>query len=476
LKQRVYFRADGHAKMGLGHVIRSLALAEMLKEDFDCYFIIRSPLETLEQQILEICNGIIKLPLTIDDVQEAIDITEKYLTPNDIIVLDGYHFVTEYQKAIKVKGCKIVCIDDIHSYHFIADAVINHAGGLTPKDYSSEPYTQFYLGLQYALLRKPFRKAALERDNQSPNNNVFICLGGADPKNDTIGVLEHCIRIVNFDKCFLVIGGAYLHREALEKYLETTTLEITLLSNLSADDMAKYMQKCSYAITPPSTISYEYLSTGGILYLKIIADNQININRYFVEAGLAFEFDNIGKIEERVLENTLRLQSEIFDGQQKKRFKRLFNVLSFGIRRTNIDDLMMYFRWINDAATRLQSFSSEPIPLSNHQKWFSQKVKDKNSVMYIVLDNGEAIGQIRFDFSTVATISYSVDKEHRGKGYGTGVLRKGIAQYRLEFGKEKPIVGFVKKSNIASTRAFRAINFIEEEANEYEQSYKYILL
>ena len=42
MKQRVYFRADGHAKMGLGHVIRSLALAEMLKEDFDCYFIIRS--------------------------------------------------------------------------------------------------------------------------------------------------------------------------------------------------------------------------------------------------------------------------------------------------------------------------------------------------------------------------------------------------------------------------------------------------
>ena len=32
-KPKIYFRADGNSRMGLGHVIRSLALAEMLRDD-----------------------------------------------------------------------------------------------------------------------------------------------------------------------------------------------------------------------------------------------------------------------------------------------------------------------------------------------------------------------------------------------------------------------------------------------------------
>jgi UDP-2,4-diacetamido-2,4,6-trideoxy-beta-L-altropyranose hydrolase len=476
LKRKVFFRADGNAKIGLGHVFRSLALAEMLKEDFDCYFIIRNPLEILRTQILDICQGIIELPTTNDDILEARRIVANYFRIDDIVVLDGYHFVTEYQKIIKNKGCKIVCIDDIHSYHFIADAVINHAGGLLPKDYSAEPYTQFYLGLQYALLRRPFREATLERESKTPNNNIFICLGGADPKNDTIKVLEYCAKVGTFDRCFLVLGGAYLHQETLEEYLLTTTLDTTLLSNLSAEEMVKYMKKCSFAITPPSTISYEYSSVGGILFLKTIANNQVDIHRFFTQNQLAFNIKKISKINEFVRNETLVLQTKIFDGLQQKRLRNVFRTLTFDIRKANIDDLNMYFDWINEPATRLQSYNSDAIALKDHQKWFEKKVYDSKSVMYIVLKNKDAIGQIRFDLSEVATISYSVDKKHRGLGFGKIVLRKGIAQYRAEFGNRLAIVGFVKKSNIASIKAFKSIYFTEEEATEHKNSCKYILL
>ena len=36
IKKKVVLRADGNSKIGLGHVYRLLALAEMLKEDFEC--------------------------------------------------------------------------------------------------------------------------------------------------------------------------------------------------------------------------------------------------------------------------------------------------------------------------------------------------------------------------------------------------------------------------------------------------------
>lgn len=34
MKKKVYFRADGDNKTGLGHVVRSCALAAMLKDEF----------------------------------------------------------------------------------------------------------------------------------------------------------------------------------------------------------------------------------------------------------------------------------------------------------------------------------------------------------------------------------------------------------------------------------------------------------
>lgn len=474
--RKVFFRADGHAKMGLGHVIRSLALVEMLKEVYECHFLIRNPLPTLKQQISEVCEHIIVLPETNDNLQEAIVIAQTYLTGNEIVVLDGYHFVTDYQQTIKATGCKLVCIDDIHAYHFIADVVINHAGGLSIQDYSSADYTQFFLGLKYALLRKPFRDTAQNRVYPNREENaLFICLGGADPNNDTLKVLKNIEQLQSIKKCYLVLGGAYQHRATLKTFLTTSQLEIELLSNLSAEEMVHYMKKCGQAITSPSTISYEYSSVGGVLYLKTIADNQVDIHHFFMTEGLAFDISQIRQTNTLEKKNILTLQQEKFDGKQQKRFKSLFKFLELEIRRATRQDMLMYLDWANEAATRAQSFNSSVILLENHQKWFYRKIEDDKCVMYVVLLENQPIGQIRFDCSEVATISYSLDKNYRGQGLGIGLLRKGVAQYRVEFGSERKIIGFVKKSNLPSVKAFQAIGFEEEEAKEYEDSYKYTL-
>ena len=41
--QKIYFRADASATIGYGHFIRTLALADMLKDDFDCTFFSAGP-------------------------------------------------------------------------------------------------------------------------------------------------------------------------------------------------------------------------------------------------------------------------------------------------------------------------------------------------------------------------------------------------------------------------------------------------
>jgi UDP-2,4-diacetamido-2,4,6-trideoxy-beta-L-altropyranose hydrolase len=325
-KPKVYFRADGNAQIGLGHIVRCLALAEMLSSDFRCHFIVQQPLPTLKEQILEVCDEIIELENSTISINEAQHIA-KLISNDDIIVLDGYNFETAYQQELKKQGIKIVCIDDIHAYHFVADVIVNHAGGISSDQYSYEPYTRLFLGLPYALLRKPFREAAKNRIKNKPNK-TFICLGGADPNNDILNVLKKIEETGEESLCYVVVGSAYLHQKELNKFLKNTKLKAKLLSSLSAEEVVFYMNKCSRAITSPSTVSYEYLSTGGLLYLKLTANNQQGINEYFVHEGLAFSFDRYGEIEKSISSNTFDKQNNLLDGYSETRFAEIFKSLN----------------------------------------------------------------------------------------------------------------------------------------------------
>ncbi len=470
---KVYFRADGNAKMGLGHIFRSLALAEMIQRDFECHFITRNQIPSINKEILSTCDGLRIVNSSINNFKEAANLATD-LQPNSIIVLDGYHFDTTYQKTFKEKGFKIVCIDDIYNCQFIADAIINHAGGITPQHYKTLNDTNFYLGLSYALLRKPFRDVAKNRKSEKPNH-LFICLGGADPKNNTLAVLKNIADAEEENICYLILGSAYKHKTELDNFLKTTNLSIEVLQSLSSEKMVYYMNQCARAITPPSTVAYEYLSTGGTLYLKTIADNQKDIYKYFIENHFALDFDN--DFQNKLVEESVNHlgYSTLLDGKQQKRLLSLFYELSSSLRRANQKDVMRYFEWANDPETRQNSYKIAPISLEDHLKWFYEKINRDNIVFYILELNTRPVGQIRFDINgAYAIISFSLDKDYRGKGLGYLLLKKGIEIFKKEF-PEMPLIGYVKKSNLASAKAFRALDFEEKDALNIENSYQYTL-
>ena len=120
-KRKIYFRADAGPNIGYGHYIRSLALADMLKQDFDCTMFTQVPTDYQLRECETVCP-IVALP---DDESKFQKFLE-YLKGDEIVVLDNYFYTTDYQRAIKAKGCKLVCIDDIHDKHYVADVVINH--------------------------------------------------------------------------------------------------------------------------------------------------------------------------------------------------------------------------------------------------------------------------------------------------------------------------------------------------------------
>ena len=311
---KIYIRADGNSEIGLGHVIRSLALAEMLKEDFSCVFATRYLTDYIHAEASKICDNVIKLP----ESEEHFEAFLSCLSGDEIVVLDNYFFATDYQKAIKSKGCKLVYIDDIHAQHFVADVVINHAGGINRKKYLTEPYTQLYLGPEYALIRPEFLKRKSKKDSFS----MLICFGGADKHNATIEALQLLEDKQFPHHCHVVIGDAFLHQQTLDKFIEISKLKIYVHKNLSALKMAELMSECGYAICPPSTVSYEYLSVrGGELYLKVIADNQKDLCDFYIENGIGVNYENY-PVQKSYFNQ--KLIQNLFSGKSKKNLIKIF--------------------------------------------------------------------------------------------------------------------------------------------------------
>lgn len=327
------FRADGHRQMGLGHLYRSSALAEMLLPEFTTVLAFRNCPEGLLTTFQNrFSGGFLNLAesTVADEPTFLLEQCQRQfpgfgLPP--VIVLDGYHFRTEYQRTLKTGGVKLVCVDDIMAYRFVADVIVNHAGGITPADYDAPEETRFCLGLSYALLQSVFRTVPDREDGQQGEEG-FICLGGADPPNATLRVLKRFLEVRPDTLVNVVVGAAYAHGDSLADFVKAADAKVVVHRNLAAEEMAALMANSSCGVTSPSTISYEYLSAGGTLYLERIADNQDRILDYFLGSGLAFSFaKDFGLVSPESEAESKAKRAGVFDGGIQRRYLRLFQDL-----------------------------------------------------------------------------------------------------------------------------------------------------
>ncbi|WP_299759619.1 UDP-2,4-diacetamido-2,4,6-trideoxy-beta-L-altropyranose hydrolase [uncultured Pontibacter sp.] len=484
-KPRIVFRADGNSRIGLGHVVRSLALARMLQGEFSCVFAIQEPEEPLVRQLREVCADVLVLPEGEVGELEAYYLAEKVLRPTDVVVLDGYSFGTAYQQVIKAKGCALVCIDDIHAYPFAADAVINMAGGIAKEKYETAPYTKLLLGPRYALLRPPFLQAATSpRGLPAPGARALLNMGGADPQNHTLKIAKDLGRIQNLAKVEVIVGSAYQHLPELEAWLLQNP-KYRLHRNLNDKQMCRLMQSCAVAVTSASGVAYEYASVGGLLYVLQTADNQQGLYAFLTGTGVARKYE---ELQSTSLENLtaefiqqVRVQRGYFDGKSDVRLREGFRKLSLAailtLRKATEEDLLLVYNWNNDPEVRRQSFNPKPIPLTNHQAWFRARLVDSATPLYIAEAAGVPAAQIRFSLSEGrAVISYLVASAFRSKGLGHVVLLKGVERLLQEHPELELVEGLVQKDNMASVKAFEKAGFAYGAPDtEHPQAHRFVL-
>jgi UDP-2,4-diacetamido-2,4,6-trideoxy-beta-L-altropyranose hydrolase len=459
----ILIRTDASRQTGLGHAVRCLALAQMLKEQAAIAFYAMEMPDRIASEIKQNGFGFKK-------IENETDFLES-LTAGDIVVLDGYGFDTTYQEEIKSHGVKLVCIDDIHTQPFAADIIINPNIGIDPKDYSATPFTRFALGPDYALLRPAFLKPATEHKTAAPAGTVLICFGGSDYKDLTGSTLRTILSFPEFTKVTVVVGDSYDRIEELEIVCRSDK-RVVYHHAVGDEIMAKLLRENETAIVPASGILTEALAVGNQVISGMYADNQkLVYSNYkereaFIDAG-----DFSGPALEEAVAKSLTatfIKKRIVDGKSGERIRKLFSDLALScsivMRKAELSDTDITYSWASNDAIRAFSFSREAIAEETHRAWFSKRLESEQCIYLIASIDQKSIGSVRFDIDGEnIIISYLLDKGWHGKGIGQWMLLNGM-QFFCNTGKNKfpganRFVGYVMEENIPSVKIFERLGF-----------------
>jgi UDP-2,4-diacetamido-2,4,6-trideoxy-beta-L-altropyranose hydrolase len=396
---------------------------------------------------------------------------------NHIVVLDGYNFDILYQKKIKATGAKLVYIDDLHEIEFVADLIINHAPGVKPLDYQAQPYTEFALGLKYALLRPAFLEKSKNERKINKIESIMICFGGSDPKNFTQSALNLVLEFSHFKKIIVVTGEVYNSIKEFEELAKCDN-RVVLKKSLKAQEMIDVMLESDLVIVPTSGLLFEALALGCIAISGHSADNQKYVYQYFKDSELIIDAGSFSKeiLFDAITEalRSTKCHEKPIDSETQNRVLRLFEQLNkeffINLRKATINDLDLTYKWASNPELRRFSFQQHKIKKQEHASWFKNKITNKNCYFFIFDYKDNSIGSIRFDIKErEATISFLLDLEYQGQGFGQIILKKGIELLIENITEHKLIQlisGEVMKNNFASIKSFERLGFVKTEQDD----------
>lgn len=214
----IFFRTDASFKIGTGHVMRCLTLAQALRErGGHCRFICREHPGNLLDWTRQAGFESIALPLS--NKRKHVDLAaDESVLPHatwlgsdwqtdasqtiasfrgchpDWVIVDHYSLDHRWETQLRTACEKIMVIDDLADRRHDADVLLDQNfyldkdrryQGLLPK------HCKALIGPAYFLLRTEFTKAKQgQRTRDGRVKRIIVFFGGSDPENQTQTVLD----------------------------------------------------------------------------------------------------------------------------------------------------------------------------------------------------------------------------------------------------------------------------------------------
>jgi UDP-2,4-diacetamido-2,4,6-trideoxy-beta-L-altropyranose hydrolase len=310
MPDHLLIRADASPRMGTGHVMRCLALAQAWQPHGQVRFLSAEITPALQARLA--AEGFASVPLAAAP-GSAKDADATIAFAHDLgaswVVVDGYQFGSDYQRRLKQASLCVLWIDDYgHAGDYCADLVLNQNLGADAALYARRtPQTRLLLGTRYVLLRREFLAwRDWQREIPQLASKVLVTLGGADPDNVTTPVVE-ALRGLEV-QAKIVVGGSNPHLEKLKSEIRNQKSEAKLV--LDAPNMPELMAWADIAVAAAGSTSWELAFMGLPSLVVALADNQVPIAAALHSEHLSINLGPEPRTGQRHLAETLLALSE----------------------------------------------------------------------------------------------------------------------------------------------------------------------
>ena len=345
------FRVDASASIGLGHLMRCLCLASLLKEDAHITFV-------CHELPINLVNKINHLGFTLhtigsinndafDEQEHAYTCLRVMPTDIDLLIIDHYHLGAAFSKIMRRQANAIMVIDDladrVHDCDLLLDQNLfvnfeSRYNALVPAHCTK------LLGPRYALLRDEFYQSKRTRET----HHLLVNFGGSDADNLTdrlVNIISE-LKIPNLT-ADIVVGSGYQGYDNLKSKVSRFS---NMQLHVNCDYMAMLMQRATLMIGSGGSTHWERCASGLTGLIITTAMNQIETTRCLSQQQCCEWLGHVDKVSNKHITLTLtdyllhpekwremgkRAQQWVPSAEQKKRLRTI--VLTH-IRGNNVNN------------------------------------------------------------------------------------------------------------------------------------------
>jgi UDP-2,4-diacetamido-2,4,6-trideoxy-beta-L-altropyranose hydrolase len=212
---KIAIRTDANTAIGIGHVMRCIAVAEQLKAlDCDIIFVCHELPASIKKKLLN--RGFVVKTIDHHSHTSARIITESLNCMKDLgvkhCIIDGYHISDNYVCATNSADIRTIRFDDnFNGQYSNADLVINASPNSDVTHYKAwAPRARLLLGPKYCAFRQEIIDHWSRTENKTGNSQgIFLNFGGSDPLDLSVDTALRLSKTLPNIPVNVVTGAAY---------------------------------------------------------------------------------------------------------------------------------------------------------------------------------------------------------------------------------------------------------------------------
>lgn len=285
----VGIRVDANEYIASGHVMRCLSIADALLElGEDAVFFTSD--SSAAELIINRGYSLVELGSKWDnkdaELEDLIRELDRY-KPR-ILLVDSYQVTENYLSRIH-KVIKLAYIDDLNTFDYPVDIVINYSIYAEDLDYPKNK--KYLLGTRYAPLRKQFDLSEEELSNilryREQRKQILITTGASDPYHAAERIISGILNESKLrDYKIVVVKGRYWNDFEIEAIDANQINRVEILENV--ENMAGLMLNCTMAVSAGGSTLYELCACRVPAVIFTCADNQLDNAKAFSERKIMY--------------------------------------------------------------------------------------------------------------------------------------------------------------------------------------------